>query len=1252
MATNPLRRIDNKKKLRILLIQLEFPTWQKARSWSYAAQLAYEEGLIRHDVSFLTLPLLWGIDPSSPQSWQQHARNICRGKHFDQVWVEIVHSPMDYAFMDWLSEVAPVRVGFVPESLEYDEEVYSFAPYLQNRKAEVEQRLSSLTHLVAADEEDVAYFNSTGKINAMWWPAAVPQGSIRHKFTRGPRNYAVFYGDLYGDRSQWLSREDLAGLLVRPPAPEIGTPYPKRFDELHKAVRARLSNGKMVHERDLNDYITQLRRLRQECFELWLKGLNVGCAVVNLPHFLQTYPGRVVESMAAGVPVISWEIPDRPLTREQFEDGKEILLFDKDNPEQLVEHILNLRKDEELARFLVDNARENVIKGHTTEVRVKQILDWISETAVVPPPDSFDETATDMDTATGIDTAEAEEYHEDQPGNYAAESDSTAEDTAYQSDLASDRNEGSVENEVEAQYTTPDPTPSMDDLAVRDEDSTGDLPVVEENVDNVVQSSSGEPNRQGNVTPETQPQAAEVDPAREAERYLQVVRENPDDVDAWVAIGAFALDLDDESTARTAYRKAFSLEPGRQDVRTALEAMRDPILESLYDMPDESDMDAYYTRLFGQHPNWSKPHPNQDEAARWAKISALLRQIAESVQKQGHENLRILDLGCGRGWMTNLASEYGECEGVDPVANVIDMARAHFPGLRFYAGTAETVRFQDDFKPYDVVMTSEVIEHVPNDQKSRFIDDILTLLKPDGHIILTTPRREALEQWRQISHPGQPVEDWLREKDVRRLFTKKGMRIIGQDQVHQDITTREFMVEPNRMINPDQNVIALYQVWAVDADGKGRGYETLQRSAQPISDTGDPEPAAIITDSASDMEVITKGSSRQSQPMLKDFRVVAIISAYNEGDVIYHVIGDLIKNGVKVYLIDNCSTDNTVEEARRWMGKGLLHIERFPDDSGYDRRNESKYVWRDILRRKEELTTQIRADWFIHADADEFRESPWPDMSLCDAMHYVDALGYNAVNFELLNFKPVDNNFRPGDDVREHLKYYEPGELFNATQIKAWKHTDMPIQLAQHGGHAVVFEGRRVFPVPFIVRHYPIRGETHGHQKVFRERKPRFAEEERAMQWHVQYDDLIEGNSQFVFKEEDLIKYDGSEVRAQILSLVTRDILLMETLHGTATALTDTTMDGKAVCSWVTSILNERQPIKLSSAVQANEKLDQFLQVPLDQQKNFKPDVPVDRIPILQAMAQIKKAQAILHGNSLTVKRLEAIHEQLDDLKY
>ena len=144
--------------------------------------------------------------------------------------------------------------------------------------------------------------------------------------------------------------------------------------------------------------------------------------------------------------------------------------------------------------------------------------------------------------------------------------------------------------------------------------------------------------------------------------------------------------------------------------------------------------------------------------------------------------------------------------------------------------------------------------------------------------------------------------------------------------------------------------------------------------------------------------------------MSKTFRVIALIAARNEGDVIAQVIHDLVDQGIEVYLIDDGSSDDTVSEANRWLGRGVIEIEQ--------RQSTSRFEWTEILQRKQILGASLDADWFIHHDADEFRESPWPGLNLLDAIRNVDTLGYNAIDFRLLNFRPTHNEFVAKSDVR------------------------------------------------------------------------------------------------------------------------------------------------------------------------------------------------------------------------------------------
>ena len=112
--------------------------------------------------------------------------------------------------------------------------------------------------------------------------------------------------------------------------------------------------------------------------------------------------------------------------------------------------------------------------------------------------------------------------------------------------------------------------------------------------------------------------------------------------------------------------------------------------------------------------------------------------------------------------------------------------------------------------------------------------------------------------------------------------------------------------------------------------------------------------------------------------------------------MIGHVIRHLVDSGVEVYVIDNRSTDDTVAEAKKWLGRGVLDVERFPTPGG-----DGLFRWQEILDRKLAVAGDIRPDWVIHHDADEIRHSPWPNTPLRDAIDLVDRHGFNAIDFRL-----------------------------------------------------------------------------------------------------------------------------------------------------------------------------------------------------------------------------------------------------------
>ena len=274
----------------------------------------------------------------------------------------------------------------------------------------------------------------------------------------------------------------------------------------------------------------------------------------------------------------------------------------------------------------------------------------------------------------------------------------------------------------------------------------------------------------------------------------------------------------------------------------------------------------------------------------------------------------------------------------------------------------------------------------------------------------------------------------------------------------------------------------------------------------------------MIPKAAPGNRVVVRRSVEETQ-----FRVVVLMSAYNEEDIIVPCLQYLIKQGLEVYLIDNWSTDATVELASQFLGKGVLAIEKFPQQ-----RASTHYVWEDILSRIEQLTEEIEADWFVFQDVDEIRTSPWPGWRLRDAILKVDREGFNCIDHTVVTFYPIDNGFSAGVDFEAYFKYFEfsdrPGQFI---EIKAWKNLGQRISLSKSGGHEVQFDGRRTYPLRFLLKHYPVRSQAHGEKKIFKERKPRWFPRERARGWHTHYDHINEGHS-FLRPPAELMLFDAS----------------------------------------------------------------------------------------------------------------------------
>lgn len=122
---------------------------------------------------------------------------------------------------------------------------------------------------------------------------------------------------------------------------------------------------------------------------------------------------------------------------------------------------------------------------------------------------------------------------------------------------------------------------------------------------------------------------------------------------------------------------------------------------------------------------------------------------ASSEETDGQlQGLRVLDIGCGGGLLSEaLAAQGAEVTGIDGSEVSIQVAKAHAAksGVQVtYLHMLAEELLDQGLEPFDVVLNTEVIEHVEDQQG--LIDTCCALCKDDGLLILATLNR-TVKSW-------------------------------------------------------------------------------------------------------------------------------------------------------------------------------------------------------------------------------------------------------------------------------------------------------------------------------------------------------------------------------------------------------------------------------------------------------------------------------------------------------------------------
>lgn len=163
-------------------------------------------------------------------------------------------------------------------------------------------------------------------------------------------------------------------------------------------------------------------------------------------------------------------------------------------------------------------------------------------------------------------------------------------------------------------------------------------------------------------------------------------------------------------------------------------------------------------------------------ASLWDELNSR-KHVTEQSNPMGFDRLRIaskflregskvLNIGAGAGDLENYVFSRKvkslEWFGFDLSSKSIKRLNKDFPKAKFKVGNIINIPFEN--KTFDIVMLMEVMEHIKPSNTFRALDEVSRVLKNNGHLVLTVPLNEGLEEM---------IKDGINPNAHVRVYTPK-----------------------------------------------------------------------------------------------------------------------------------------------------------------------------------------------------------------------------------------------------------------------------------------------------------------------------------------------------------------------------------------------------------------------------------------------------------------------------------------------
>ena len=197
------------------------------------------------------------------------------------------------------------------------------------------------------------------------------------------------------------------------------------------------------------------------------------------------------------------------------------------------------------------------------------------------------------------------------------------------------------------------------------------------------------------------------------------------------------------------------------------------------------------------------------------RISYIKENIIESLKLKNKikplENIKVLDIGCGGGLLSEPISRLGaQVLGIDASNKNINVAKLHAKKnnlkIEYLCASPENLKTNSEF---DVILNMEIIEHVENVEY--FLKSCSKLLKKNGIMFVATLNKtlksylfaiigaEYILRWLPIG--THEWEKFIKPEELIDILKKYNLRLDSLDGMKFDLIKDEWSVSADKSIN-------------------------------------------------------------------------------------------------------------------------------------------------------------------------------------------------------------------------------------------------------------------------------------------------------------------------------------------------------------------------------------------------------------------------------------------------------------------